>query len=89
MKRYSYQIPERKIGEVFSYDGNFYKTEEAKESFYGIGCTKKDNELGHQVPQCAFADYCGRVNMVHRGRCASFEREDKKVVCFKKVNVVL
>lgn len=89
MKRYSYQIPERKIGEVFSYDGNFYKTEEADESIYGIGCTKKDYKSGHRVPQCAFADYCGRVNMVHRGRCASFEREDKKVVYFKKVNVVL
>jgi hypothetical protein len=89
MKNYSYRIPERRIGEIFSYKGDRYQVMDGSEQpLYDskIGCTTRDPETGNVRNLCAFADCCGRVNRRHRGYCAPYERQDNKTVYFKKQN---
>ena len=87
MKQYSYNIPERKIGEVFTYNGASYQVMDATELplCSEIGCCIRENNTGNIRNLCAFASYCGMVNQRHRGYCAPYNRKDGKIVYFKKI----
>ena len=89
MKRFSYQTPERKIGEIFHYNGSMYQVmpTDGLPLASPLGCLTKDPVTGNYTDLCAFSRYCGRVNMVHRGYCTSTERKDGKAVYFKKLSV--
>ena len=89
MKRFSYRIPERKIGEIFHYNSSMYQvmSTDGLPLASPLGCLTKDPVTGNLTDLCAFSRYCGRVNMVHRGYCASTERKDCKAVYFKRLSV--
>lgn len=87
MKKLSYQTPDRKIGEVFLYNGKRYQVMDAANEnlVSSIGCTIRDEKTGNFKNLCAFASFCGRVNRVHRGYCTPDLRSDKKIVYFKEI----
>lgn len=89
MKQYSYQIKDKKIGEIFTYNGNKYQVMEVtnahSSSPYIIGCTIREPETGCIKSLCAFVDRCGSINRRHRGHCLASERKDNKTVYFRKL----
>lgn len=88
MKLFSYPTPERKVGEIFLYNGGMYQVMDGSEQPLAnskIGCTLRDPETGNFSNLCAFANCCGKVNKSHRGYCAPFERKDNKTVYFQKL----
>lgn len=95
MKKFSYQIPERKVGEIFSYNGSMYKVMDGRGDLDGkashltyksIGCTRRNPETGNIENLCAFADCCGRVNIRHHGYCTPIYRKDGRTVYFAKIS---
>lgn len=88
MKLFSYPTPERKVGEVFLYNGGMYQVMDGNKQPLAnkeIGCTIKDPSTGNIVNLCAFSNCCGRVNICHRGYCVPSDRKDNKTVYFKKL----
>ena len=88
MKHFSYQPPERKVGEIFTYNGEKYQVKDGSEQPLAnskISCIMRDSETGNFSNLCAFANCCGRVNKRHRGYCTPFERKDSKTVYFQKL----
>lgn len=88
MKQFSYRVPERKIGEVFWYNGKRYQVMDGSEvNLHNkrIGCCCLDKETGNILKLCAFEEYCGMVNRRHRGYCVGEDRSDGKTVYFKEV----
>ena len=89
MKNYSYKIPERKIGDIFTYNGETYQVKDGKSQHLAtnsIGCCVKDPTTGKITNLCAFASCCGAINSRHRGFCTPENRKDNKVVYFEKLN---
>lgn len=88
MKHFSYQPPERKVREIFTYNGDRYQVMDGSEQSLvnsEIGCTMRDPETGNLINLCAFASYCGKVNRRHQGYCVPYERKDGRTVYFKKL----
>lgn len=88
MKQFSYKTPDRKIGEIFSYNGKRYQVMDGSNvnlSDKRIGCCYREKETGNIRKLCAFEEYCGRVNQIHRGFCMGEERSDGKTVYFKEI----
>lgn len=88
MKLFSYLTPERKVGEVFLYNGGMYQVMDGNKQPLAnreIGCAIKDPSTGNIIELCAFSNYCGRVNRRHRGYCVPSDRKDNKTVYFKKL----
>ena len=86
MKHFSYQPPERKVGEIFTYNGERYQVKDGSDLTNNkISCTVRDPETGNFSNLCAFANCCGRVNKKYRGYCVPYERKDSKTVYFQKL----
>lgn len=100
MKKFSYPIPERKIGEVFTYNGKTYKVMDAsKQPLYrvtsaegkplgkfDIGCCIRKPDTGNIENLCVFTDRCGKINKRHIGYCMAPYRKDGNTVYFVEVN---